>query len=210
MKDLDLSISEKGKEDLKAIIGQENISFVYRREMTDNEAVYKIQIKTEKGNYLLTNSLDWFDNCFAGGDWLPHFDIEALRDDVNPFENSKESKLIVITLDVKVVDILLLRDTANVFKGDKHWQNIDSSEGIIFVTEKRQLGFFKDNMWLDEEINIHEGKNVVEMAEGLKKHFDIFGWPFRAKCERFLVSLSDGDEKKLDTAEEIGEKIEEE
>ena len=62
MKDLDISISEKGKEDLKAIIGQENISFVYRREMTENEAYYKVQIKTDKGNYLLKNSLDWFDN----------------------------------------------------------------------------------------------------------------------------------------------------
>lgn len=104
----------------------------------------------------------------------------------------------------------MLRDTANVFKGDKHWQNIDSSEGIIFVTEKRQLGFFKDTMWLDSTVNIYEGKNVVEMAEGLKKHFDIFGWPFRAKCEWFLISLNDGSEKELDTAEEIGEKIEEE
>ena len=208
MKDLDISISEKGKEDLKAIIGQENISFVYRREMTENEAYYKVQIKTDKGNYLLKNSLDWFDNCFAGGDWLPHFDIEALSDDVNPFENSKESKLIVITLDEKVVDTLLLRDTANVFKGDKRWQNIDSSEGIIFVTERRQLGFFKDTMWLDSTINIYEGKNVVEMAEGLKKHFDIFGWPFHAKCERFLVSLNDGSETKLETEEEIGERIE--
>lgn len=60
-----------------------------------------------------------------------------------------------------------------------------SSEGIIFVTDKTQYGFFKDNMWLDEHVVIIEDEeNALSKVESLKEHYDISGYPYNGKCKR--------------------------
>lgn len=66
------------------------------------------------------------------------------------------------------------------------------------------MAFFKDSIWFDETMYIWQGQNVLDKIEDLQSHWNIFGYPYNAKVERFLVSLKTGVEQKLGEVEEHG------
>ncbi len=206
MKDLDLSISKKGIETLANLIGQNFVSMKHAKLKGRNIVFEKIEISTSTNRYLIDNCVDWFDNYFSGPEDMLFLNFIELNEEDNPFITwSKDSTEIEI-INERIEDILIVQDEADVYNDDVYCQHIKSSEGIIFVTDKAQYGFFKDTMWLDEHVVIIKDKeNALSKAESLKEHYNIFGYPFSGKCKRSLISLKENSTKVLDTAEEEGE-----
>lgn len=205
MKDLNISVSEKGTKLLKEIIGQNLISVKHDKFTKDNSIDYVAEITTSEYRYGIFNDVEWFDDFCAGSNDLLFLDFKKLDSKENPLSSRNEELLSTSFVNEKIEDVLLIQDQAKVFEGKTYCQQMDSTEGIIIVTEKCQYGFFKENMWLDSEMMVWVGDNVIGKIKNLKDHFDIFGYPFNAKCTRFVVSLKDGTKKQIETAEEIGE-----
>lgn len=203
MENLDLSISKDGIELLKSLIGQKLISFMH--EKTDNAIVFqKIEIFSSNGRYLIDNDVNWFDDYFSGPEDVPVLDFKKMDDDENPFETWPENATTTQSVNESITNILVVQDDCDAYENGTFLQHLTSSEGIIFVTDKVQYGFFKDNMWLDEEVEIIiDEKDVLSKAEILKDHYKIFGYPFSGKCKRSIISLKDGVINVVDTAEEI-------
>lgn len=203
MENLDLSISKDGIELLKSLIGQKLISFMH--EKTDNAIVFqKIEIFSSNGRYLIDNDVNWFDDYFSGPEDVPVLDFKKMDDDENPFETWPENATTTQSVNESITNILVVQDDCDAYENGTFLQHLTSSEGIIFVTDKVQYGFFKDNMWLDEEVEIIiDEKDVLSKAEILKDHYKIFGYPFSGKCKRSIISLKDGVLNVVDTAEEI-------
>lgn len=211
MEDLNLTISEKGIELLTNIIGQKFISMKHAK-LNGRDIVFeKIEISTPIGRYLIDNSVDWFDDYFSGPEDMPFLDFMKLNKNDNPFKTWPDDSTETQIINERIEDILIVQDDADVYKGDVYCQHIKSSEGIIFVTDKAQYSFFKDNMWLDEHVMIVKDKeNALSKAENLKEHYDIFGYPFNGKCKRSLISLKNKSVKEIDAVEEAGEIVKEE
>lgn len=211
MENLNLTISEKGIELLTSLIGQEFVSAKHAK-LNDKDVVFeKIEITSSIGRHLIDNRVDWFDDYFSGPEDMPFLDFIELSEDDNPFKTWPEDSTEIKIINEMIEDILIVQDDCNVYNGDSYCQHIKSSEGIIFVTNKAQYGFFKDNMWLDEHVVIIKDKeNALSKAENLKEHYDIFGYPYNGKCKRSLISLKDGVIKEVDTVEEAGEIAKEE
>lgn len=210
MKDLNISISEKGTRLLKEIIGQNLISITHDKFNSDNSVDYAVAIATSKARYAIINDVEWFDDFCAGPNDLPFLDFKELGAEENPLGSRTDDELSTYIINEKIEDVLLVQDRAKVFEGKEYCQQMDSTEGIVIVTDRCQYGFFKENMWLDSEMMVWAGDDVVSKIKSLKEHFDIFGQPFNAKCKRCIVSLMDGIEKEIETAEEIGEMVAEE
>lgn len=210
MKDLNLSISQEGIRLLKEMIGQELVSVRYAKFGSGNIVFQKVELTTPHGKYLIDNDVGWFEDFCSGPDDLPCLSFKKLPDGENPFARRSSEEIITDGIGEKITDILIIQDEATVFDGEKYLQKMESSGGIILVMDKAQYGFFKENMWLDEELVLYKGRNAMDGIESLKDHFDIFGYPFRAKCKRVVLSLKDGTEREVERAEEIGERPEEE
>lgn len=210
MKNLDLTISKKGIELLTSLIEQDFISMKHEK-LNDSDAVFeKIEIASSNGRYLIDNYVDWFDDYFSGPEDMPFLDFKELNENDEPFKTWSEDSTETQFINEKIKNILIIQDDCDVYKGDVYCQHIKSSEGIIIVTEKSHYGFFKDNVWLDEQVIIAKDEtNVLNKAEGLKDHYDIFGHPFNGKCERSVISLKDGTVRQIETAEEVGEIVDE-
>ena len=127
-----------------------------------------------------------------------------MKEGENPLSYASEDELLTEEVGEKIVDVQVIQDRADVLDGATHRQYMDTSEGIIIVTERSQYGFFKENIWFDETMYIWQGQNVLDKIEGLQSHRDIFGYPYNAKVERFLLSLKTGVEQKLGEVEEHG------
>ncbi len=205
MNDLDLSISRKGIQLLKSLFNQQLVSF--RFEITKSNVVFeKIEIKTSTGRYLIDNDVDWFDDYFSGTGDIPFLDFKELTADENPFKTWPENATETHLINEKIENILIVQDDGDIYKDGIYFQHMTSSDGIIFVTNKAQYGFFKENMYLDEEVEFFKDeKDVLSKAKSLKEHYNIFGYPFSGKCNRSIISLKDGTIKKIDSAEEEGE-----
>lgn len=210
MENLDLSISQRGIELLEALNKQQLISIKF--EKTNSNAVFqKVELKTSAGRYLIDNDVDWFDNYFSGPEDMPFLNFMKLNEDDDPFKTWSEDSTETQIINERIEDVLIVQDDADVYNGDVYCQHIKSSEGIIFVTDKAQYGFFKDTMWLDEHVVIIKDKeNALSKAENLKEHYDIFGYPYHGKCKRSLISLKSKITKEIDAVEEAGEIIKEE
>lgn len=210
MEDLNLLISKKGTELLTSLIGQEFISMEHAKLKGRDIVFEKIEIASSNGRYLIDNRVDWFDDYFSGPEDMPFLDFKELNNDDDPFKTWSNDSTETQTIKEKIVNVVIVQDDCDVYKGDVFCQHIKSSEGIIIVTEKSQYSFFKDNMWLDEHVVIAKDENnVLSKAESLKEHYDIFGYPFNGKCQRSVISLKEGTIKVVETAEEVGEVAEE-
>lgn len=210
MEDLNLLISKKGIELLMSLIGQEFISMKHEKSKGKDVVFEKIEIAASNGHYLIDNRVDWFDDYFSGPEDMPFLDFVELKESDNPFKTWPEDSTETRAVDERIEDILIVQDDCDVYKDDVFCQHIKSSEGIIFVVNKAQYGFFKDTMWLDEcVVIIKDDKDALSKAESLKEHYDIFGYPFNGKCRRSVISLKEGTIKVVETAEEVGEVAEE-
>ncbi len=211
MENLNLTISEKGIELLTNLIGHEFTSMKHAKLKGRDVVFEKVEITSSNGRYLIDNRVDWFDDYFSGPEDMPFLDFLELNEGDNPFKTWSEGATETQIINERIEDILIVQDDGDVYKGDVYSQHIKSSEGIIFITDKAQYGFFKDTMWLDEHVVIIKDKNnALSKAESLKEHYDIFGFPFNGKCKRSLISLKDGTIKEVDSVEEAGEIVKEE
>ena len=210
MENLNLTISKKGIKLLKNLIGHEFISMKHDK-LNGRDIVFgKIEMVSSAGRYLIDNRADWFDDYFSGPEDMLFLDFLELNRNENPFKTWPEDSTETQIINERIEDVLIVQDDGDVYKKDVYCQHIKSSEGIIFVTDKAQYGFFKDTMWLDENVVIIKDENdVLSKAERLKEHYDIFGYPFHGKCKRSLISLRDGTTKEVDSVEEEGEIIKE-
>lgn len=203
MENLDLSISKKGIELLKSLIGQQFISFRHEKTNTDN-VFQLVEITVSNGRYLINNDVDWFDNYFSGVGDVPFLDFKELNTDEDPFKTWSNLATMTQLVNEKINDVLIIQDDGDIYENETFFQHMTSSEGIIFITEKTQYGFFKDNMYLDEEIAIIKSKkDALSKAEKLKDHYNIFGYPFSGKCKRSVLSLKDGTTTVVDAVEEV-------
>lgn len=210
MKNLDITISKKGIELLSNLIGHQFISMKHEKTNGIDVVFEKIEIVSSNGRFLIENHVDWFDDYFSGPEDMPYLDFMELDEGDNPFKTWSEDSTEIQVVNEKIEDILIVQDDCDVYKGDIYCQHIKSSEGIIFATGKAQYGFFKDTMWLDESVVlINDENDVLSKAECLKEHYDIFGYPFNGKCKRSVISLKNGTVKEIETAEEIGEVVDE-
>lgn len=211
MENLNLTISENGIELLTNLIGREFLSMKHEKLNGGNMVFEKIEISSSNGRYLIDNRADWFDDYFSGPEDMLFLDFIELNEGDNPFKTWSEDATETQVINERIKDILIVQDDGDVYKGDVYCQHIKSSEGIIFITDKAQYGFFKDTMWLDEHVVIIKDKdNAIGKAESLKEHYDIFGFPFNGKCKRSLISLKDGTIKEVDAVTEDGEIAKEE
>lgn len=206
MKDLNLSISNKGIDLLKENIGKEFISMRHDKFFKNfNSVSYVIEIETSIGRFAIFNDIEWFDNFCAGPNDLPFLDFKKLKQNEDPLNYQSEAETSITFINETILNILLIQDKADVFENNKYIHQMNSTEGIIIVTNKKQYGFYKENMWLDSEMLIWEGNNVVDKMEKLKDHFAIFGQPYNTKCKRYVISLKDGIEKEIEQANVVGE-----
>lgn len=210
MENLNLVISEKGIKLLTSLIGQNFVSMKHAKLKGRDIVFEKIEILSSSGRYLIDNRVDWFDNYFSGPEDMPFLNFVELNDNDNPFKTWSEDSTETQIINEKIEDIFIVQDDADIYKNDVYCQHIKSSEGIVFVTEKAQYGFFKDTMWLDEHVVIVKDKeNVLSKAESLKEHYDIFGYPYNGKCKRSLISLKNKTTKEVDAVQEAGEIVKE-
>ncbi len=211
MENLNLTISEKGAKLLASLIGQKFISMKHAKLKGKDVVFEKIEIISSSGRYLIDNHVEWFDDYFSGPEDLPFLDFKELNEGDNPFKTWLDDSTETQIINEKIEDILIIQDDGDIYKNNVYCQHIKSSEGIIFITDKAQYGFFKDTMWLDEHVVIiKDNANVLNKVEGLKDHYDIFGHPFSGKCKRSLISLKDMTAKVIDAVEEVGEIVNEE
>lgn len=207
MENLNLTISENGIGLLKCLIGHEFNSMKHAKLKGGDVVFEKIEIITSVGRYLIDNYVDWYDDYFSGPEDIPCLSFVKLNEDDNSFKTWPDDSTETQIINGRILDVLIVQDDGEVYENDEYCQHIKSSEGIIFITDKAQYGFFKDNMWLDEEVVIVKDKeNALSKAESLKEHYDIFGYPFNGKCKRSIISLRDGTIKEVDSAEEVGER----
>ena len=205
MKDLDIRITKEGIALLKGLIGQEFISMKHEKMDEYHDVFGRVIIKTSNGRYLVNNHAEWFDEYFGGLDAIPHLNFQALKEGENPLGYANEEDLSTEEVGETIADVQIIRDRADVLDGTTHWQYMDTSEGIIIVTENAQYGFFKENIWFDETMLMYMDGKVLSKIPDLQSHWDIFGYPYNAKVERFLLSLKTWVEQKLGEAEERGE-----
>lgn len=79
----------------------------------------------------------------AGSNDLPFLDFKKLDSKETPLSSRNEELLSTSFVNEKIEDVLLIQDQAKVFEGKTYCQQMDSTEGIIIVTEKCQYGFLR-------------------------------------------------------------------
>ena len=191
---------------LKNLIGEQFLSYQYDEMKSWGNQVFEIiGIVTKEKKLVFDNEVTWMDNYFTEGDYVPRFTIRAVTstDEFHVFKPG--GNLIISTVNEKIEDVLLIQDHVNVLNEGSFYQKWDSTEGIILKTSTKQYAFYKDNISLDENVNIYKGQDVLSKLETLEKHWDVFGKPFDASIERELVSLSKNEKTLLGTCKIIGE-----
>ena len=195
MKNLELCLSQNEQALFKNLIGKKMISL--KHEVSINTIFYVIEIRISDGRYALYNDVKWVDDFYSGADDMPIFSFRRLGSDENPFETREANDLTTDVVEDTISDILLIQDQAEVYKNKAYVNAMKSTEGIVFITGSKQYGIFKDNMWLDEEMWLWEGTNVITKMEPLAKHFAIFSEPYWARCQRTVTSLKDSTKKQI-------------
>ncbi len=115
---------------------------------------------------------------------------------IDTFQNNLVNEL--------VKDIILIHDEIVVYKDGVQYENIVSTEGIIFVTDKNQYAFYKDNASFDEFIDEFKGDGVLSKLVSLQKHWEVFAKPYDGECTRSYIYLASGEKKFVDKVKIIG------
>lgn len=146
-------IKGKGLEYLKSLIGQEIYRFKFNY-ISDTSYVYgRVGIIASNGCFALDNYVSWKDNWFSMPDYIPHFLFKKFKNEraTQYFPKSPDS---AVSINEKVTNILLIEDDAKVIRWKRVIEKIYGTEGVIFITDKNQYGFFKDSVDRMEMVNI--------------------------------------------------------
>lgn len=197
MQKRDNRIKGKGLEYLKSLIGQEIYRFKFNY-ISDTSYVYgRVGIIASNGCFALDNYVSWKDNWFSMPDYIPHFLFKKFKNEraTQYFPKSPDS---AVSINEKVTNILLIEDDAKVIRWKRVIEKIYGTEGVIFITDKNQYGFFKDSVDRMEMVNILKGDELKTKAVPLKEHWNPFAKPFDGDCVRKLIDLKEGTTKILD------------
>ncbi len=211
MKILDNSINGEGLEHLKSIIGNKLDSFSHLsfdiRFQPANDFFMRLGLVCSNGVFILDNRVDWEDDWFCSPDYTPHFVFNKVEDEMQ-FPNYDGFNLEGIEkypVNENIIDILLVHDEVLVLKSDEPYEEILSTEGVVFVTDKRQYAFYKENTWFDETTLEYKGHDVLSKLEKIKKHWDVFAKPYDGKIKRKLIHLASGKEEVIEEDTIIGD-----
>ena len=132
-------------------------------------------------------------------DYIPHFVFQKVKSEENTELKTKPiTEHIDFPVNEKVTNILLIEDNAKVIRWKRVIEKIYGTEGVIFITDKNQYGFFKDSVDRMEIINVLKGYELKTKIEPLMKHWNRFAKPFDGDCVRKLIDLKEGTTKILD------------
>ena len=199
MQKRDNRIKGKGLEYLKSLIGQEIYRFKFNY-ISDTFYVYgRVGIIASNGSFALDNHVSWKENWFAMPDYIPHFVFQKVKREENTELKTKPiTEHIDFPVNEKVKNIFLIEDDAKVIRWKRVIEKIYGTEGVIFITDKNQYGFFKDSVDRMEIINVLKGDELKTKIEPLKKHWNRFAKPFDGDCVRKLIDLKEGTTKILE------------
>lgn len=206
MKDIINTINGNSLELLKKLIGQKIIS-IKRETFHHNEpsVFQRIGIITNSGVYCIDNPVSWFDNFYAGAEFLPHMTFSKFQNEDQLEENMGLEDFKAYPIGEVITNILIINDYLDVQKKGIHFQEWNSTEGIIIKTEVRQYAFYKANTCWDESVLVYKGHNVLTKLKPLEKHWnDTFGQEYEAIAKRYLISLADESSKTIDEATILG------
>ncbi len=211
MKKLNNSITGEGLGHLKSIIGNEFISFSHRsldmRYPHSNVFFMRLGLVCSNGVFILDNRVDWEDDWFCSPDYTPHFVFNKVEDEKQfpNYDGFNLEGMETFPINENVIDIILVHDDVLVYKSDEPYEEILSTEGVIFVTDKRQYAFYKDTTWLNEITLEYKGHAVLSKLENIKKHWDVFAKPYDGKIKRKLIYLASGKEEVIEEDTIIGD-----
>lgn len=207
MNNLINTISGDSLELLKDLIGKRIISIKRETFHHDDPSVFqRIGIITESGVYCLDNQVSWFENYYAGPECLPHMTFAKFQCENQLEENMGLEDFRAFPVDEKATNILLINDCLDVRKNNVHFQEWDSTEGVIIVTATRQYAFYKANTCWDESVLVYQGHDVLSKLVPLERHWsDTFGPEFEANATRNLVSLANGTSRIIEKTKIKGE-----
>ena len=132
-------------------------------------------------------------------DYIPHFVFQKVKREENTELKTKPiTEHIDFPVNEKVKNILLIEDDAKVIRWKRVIEKIYGTEGVIFITDKNQYGFFKDSVDRMEIINVLKGDELKTKVVPLKEHWNRFAKPFDGDCVRKLIDLKEGTTKILD------------
>ncbi|MDD7036815.1 MAG: hypothetical protein PUI77_02870 [Mollicutes bacterium] len=199
MQKRDNRIKGKGLEYLKSLIGQEIYRFKLSSLVELPSVFKKVGIIASNGCFVLDNHVSWKENWFALPDYIPHFVFQKVKREENTELKTKPiTEHIDFPVNEKVTNILLIEDDAKVIRWKRVIEKIYGTEGVIFITDKNQYGFFKNSVDRMEIINVLKGDELKTKIEPLKKHWNRFAKPFDGDCVRKLIDLKEGTTKILD------------
>ena len=132
-------------------------------------------------------------------DYIPHFVFQKVKSEENTELKTKPiTEHIDFPVNEKVTNILLIEDDAKVIRWKRVIEKIYGTEGVIFITDKNQYGFFKDSVDRMEIINVLKGDELKTKVVPLQEHWNRFAKPFDGDCVRKLIDLKEGTTKILD------------
>lgn len=199
MQKRDNRIKGKGLEYLMSLIGQEIYRFKLSSLVEHPSVFKKVGIIASNGSFALDNYVSWKDNWFSMPDYIPHFVFQKVKREENTELKTKPiTEHIDFPVNEKVKNILLIEDDAKVIRWKRVIEKIYGTEGVIFLTDKNQYGFFKDSVDRMEIINVLKGDELKTKVVPLQEHWNRFAKPFDGDCVRKLIDLKEGTTKILD------------
>ena len=199
MQKRDNRIKGKGLEYLKSLIGQEIYRFKLSSLVELPSVFKKVGIIASNSFFILDNHVSWKDNWFAMPDYIPHFVFQKVKSEENTELKTKPiTEHIDFPVNEKVKNIFLIEDDAKVIRWKRVIEKIYGTEGVIFITDKNQYGFFKDSVDRMEITNVLKGYELKTKREPVMKHWNRFAKPFDGDCVRKLIDLKEGTTKILD------------
>ena len=211
MKTLSNSITGESLELLRSIIGKKLVSYSHEpfdvRFEPSNDFFMRLGIACSNGAFILDNRVDWEDDWFCSPDYTPHMVFSKVKDESEfpSYGGFNIEGLEKYPVDEIVTDITLVQDEVLVYRSSLPYETVLSTEGVIFVTEKRQYGFYKENTWLNETVLELKGYDVLSKLEGVKKHWDVFAKPYDGHIKRRIVHLLSNEEEATEEATIIGD-----
>ncbi len=210
MKLLNNSINGINLKYLKSIIGNTIISYSHEpfdlESKVPNDFFGRVGLICSNGVFILDNRVDWLDDWFCSPDYIPHmvFNKVDKEESFCNYDGILYEQLTKYLVNELVKDIILIHDEIVVYKDGVQYENIVSTEGVIFVTDKNQYAFYKDNASFDEFIDEFKGDDVLSKLVSLQKHWEVFAKPYDGECTRSYIYLASGEKKFVDKVKIIG------
>ena len=211
MKTLNNSITGESLETLRLIIGEKLVSYSCApfgiRFEPSNDFFMRLGIVCSNGVFILDNRVDWEEDWFCSPDYTPHMVFSKVEDESEfpSYGGFNIAGLERYPVDEVMTDVILVQDEVLVYKSSLPYETILSTEGVIFVTEKRQYGFYKENTWLNETLLEFKGHDVLSKLEEAKKHWDVFAKPYDGHIKRRIVHLLSNEEEIIEEVTIIGD-----